>query len=246
MKPAQFLTLLKVPEIYKGKPLTEARREKAMNARLIGLGFGDNCPRCNGTGHYSYNAITGTTCFKCDGFRLVAPKLTRELYALVSDAVEAGKLDAYLADIRAKLSAEKAAKGATDAVMKAWSAYNLDSVYSWRKAGEEPYDSEIADRVNLPICEAYRRVSDIAKRVDSLAYKLSGGARNSKPLTGEERAALETERAQALADLVTARDEALSVNRSKKVLTARSIAPILAFTDPQRKPWSMRHATNSR
>jgi hypothetical protein len=53
-------------------------------------------------------------------------------------------------------------------------------------------------------------VSDIAKRVDSLAYKLSGGARNSKPLTGEERAALETERAQALADLVTARDEALS------------------------------------
>jgi uncharacterized protein YeaC (DUF1315 family) len=210
MKSAQFLTLLKVPEIYKGKPLTEAQREKAMNARLIGLGFGVDCPRCGGTGHYSYNAITGTTCFKCDGFRQVAPNLSPELYARVSDAVEAGKLDAHLSSVRARLSAERAAKGATDAVMKAWEAHNLDSVYSWRKAGNEPYHSEIADRVNLPMCEAYRRVSDIAKRVDSLAYKLSGGARNSKPLTDEERAALETERTQALADLITARDEALA------------------------------------
>jgi uncharacterized protein YeaC (DUF1315 family) len=210
MKSAQFLTLLKVPEIYKGKPLTEAQREKAMNARLIGLGFGVDCPRCGGSGHYSYNAITGTTCFKCDGFRQVAPKLTPELYARVSDAVEAGKLDAYLSSVSAKLSAERAAKGAADAVMKAWSAYNLNSVYSWRKAGDEPYDSEIADRVNLPMHDAYRRVSDIANRVDRFAYILSGGARNSKPLTGEERAPLETERAQALADLVTARDEALA------------------------------------
>lgn len=209
MKADKFLALLKVPAIYKGKPLTEERRERAMNARLLGLGFGVDCSRCGGSGHYSFNAIKGTVCFKCDGFRQVAPRLTNELYALVSDAVESGKLDAYLADIRAKLSAERAAKGATDAVMNAWSAHNLDSVYSWQKAGSEPYDSEISDRVNLPMRDAYKSVDEIARRVDSLAYRLSGGARNSKPLTGEERAAVETERAQALADLVTARDAAL-------------------------------------
>lgn len=27
----------------------------------------DTCSRCGGTGHYSYNQMTGTRCFKCNG-----------------------------------------------------------------------------------------------------------------------------------------------------------------------------------
>ena len=27
----------------------------------------ETCSRCHGTGHHSYNQITGTICFKCDG-----------------------------------------------------------------------------------------------------------------------------------------------------------------------------------
>jgi hypothetical protein len=32
------------------------------------------CHRCGGTGHYSYNQITGTTCFKCGGLKRVCTK----------------------------------------------------------------------------------------------------------------------------------------------------------------------------
>lgn len=209
MKADQFLTLLKVPATLAGKPVTEARRLQAMNARLIGLGFGVDCSRCNGTGHYSYNAISGTTCFKCNGAKFEAPKLTGELFASVSAAVDAGALDTYLANVRAKQAAEKAAKGALDAVMNAWSAYKLDSVYKWNLATSEPYHGDMSREVNAPMCAAYDKVSEIARRVDSLAWKLSGAARNAKPLTPEQRGALETERAQALADLIAARDAAL-------------------------------------
>jgi DnaJ-class molecular chaperone len=29
------------------------------------------CPRCDGTGHYSYNPIYGTVCLKCKGEKYV-------------------------------------------------------------------------------------------------------------------------------------------------------------------------------
>lgn len=29
------------------------------------------CPRCGGTGHYSYNPMYGTMCFKCEGVGFV-------------------------------------------------------------------------------------------------------------------------------------------------------------------------------
>lgn len=29
------------------------------------------CPRCGGTGHYSYNPMYGTMCFKCEGIGFV-------------------------------------------------------------------------------------------------------------------------------------------------------------------------------
>lgn len=29
------------------------------------------CPRCGGSGHYSFNLMTGTKCFKCHGAKLI-------------------------------------------------------------------------------------------------------------------------------------------------------------------------------
>ncbi len=219
MKADQFLVLLKVPATLAGKPVSDERRIQAMNARLFGLGFGVECSRCNGTGHYSYNLISGTRCFKCQGSKFEAPKLTQDLYARVSAAVESGALDAYLSSVRARLAVERAAKGATDTVMTAWSALKMDSVYSWIKAsqGVQP-DKDISNEVNAPMSAAYKRVSELATKADSIAYKLNGGARNSKALSNEERAALETDRAQVLADLITAREEALETIASKAAL----------------------------
>lgn len=41
------------------------------------------CPRCGGTGHYSYNQRDGTKCFKCWGKKFAIPKLSKKWIALV-------------------------------------------------------------------------------------------------------------------------------------------------------------------
>ena len=225
MKRDLFMSLLKVPATIKGKPVDELRRVQAMNARIFGLGFGVPCGRCGGTGHYSYNPMSGTRCFKCGGAKYEEPNLTRELYDRIEAAVKAGELDKYLAKVRDRQAAEKAAKGAVDAVMKAWQASGVSTAYDWMKAGQgiQPHRA-IADQVNKPMCDAYERVSRMAARVDSFTFKLSGGARNSKPLTSEQRDTLEAERAQAQAELIAARDEALAIIAEKAALIPGIIA----------------------
>jgi hypothetical protein len=34
----------------------------------------ESCSRCGGSGHYSYNSISGTRCFKCGGAKIVLTK----------------------------------------------------------------------------------------------------------------------------------------------------------------------------
>ncbi len=34
----------------------------------------ETCSRCHGSGHYSYNQMTGTTCFKCHGHKVAYTK----------------------------------------------------------------------------------------------------------------------------------------------------------------------------
>lgn len=44
------------------------------------------CSRCSGTGHYSYNAMTGSRCFKCNGAKEVLTKrgaVAQEYYRLL-------------------------------------------------------------------------------------------------------------------------------------------------------------------
>lgn len=43
------------------------------------------CSRCDGTGHYSYNPINGTTCFKCGGAKEVLTKKGAEAKKAVDD-----------------------------------------------------------------------------------------------------------------------------------------------------------------
>lgn len=37
----------------------------------------ENCNRCGGTGEYSYNSVTGSRCFKCNGAKLLLTKRGR-------------------------------------------------------------------------------------------------------------------------------------------------------------------------
>lgn len=41
------------------------------------------CPRCGGTGHYSWNQRDGTKCFKCYGHKYALPRLSKKWIALV-------------------------------------------------------------------------------------------------------------------------------------------------------------------
>ena len=41
----------------------------------------ETCGRCGGTGHYSYNQLTGSTCFGCNGKRVVFPSDSKALKA---------------------------------------------------------------------------------------------------------------------------------------------------------------------
>lgn len=211
-----FLDLLRVPAVLRGVAISDQKRDRALNARIIGLGFGVACSRCGGTGHYSFNQISGTVCFGCDGFREIAPKLTPELWAGMLPVVESGALDTYLANVRARQAAEKAAKGALDAVMNAWQACKLDDHYNWH-SNEQPH-RDISNLVNKPMSEAYTAVSQIAREIDRLTYALNGGSRNSKPLTQEQRAEFEAQRAAKMAEIVVARDAALALIAEKFAL----------------------------
>jgi hypothetical protein len=76
----------------------------AIQARLVKLGLGKTCGRCGGSGHYSYNQISGTTCFGCGGRGEVVRKLTQPLLTRAKAAVAEGKLDALL-EIQAQIKA---------------------------------------------------------------------------------------------------------------------------------------------
>lgn len=55
------------------------------------------CPRCLGTGHYSYHMTKGTVCFKCDGFKEIT--YTDAEYAAMLKRRKA-------ADVKAEMKAE--------------------------------------------------------------------------------------------------------------------------------------------
>lgn len=201
MTEADFFTLLNVVEMSDAK-----RRKTVLQARIVGLGMGDMCSRCHGSGHYSFNPVNGTTCFKCLGAGFMAPKLTNKLYAALEPIVASGKLDAYLDEVRARIALTKACKGATDAVMNAWKASEVSKAYDWSLAaqGVEPH-KRISNEINAPMCAAYNSTSDATSALESLQFKIK------RAETPELRDAIKAEIEVASNNLIKVRDESLAI-----------------------------------
>jgi hypothetical protein len=53
------------------------------------------CPRCDGTGHFSFNLVKGTVCFKCEGARYL---LVDEKKYMKAEAKRAARASATLAE----------------------------------------------------------------------------------------------------------------------------------------------------
>jgi len=91
--------------IVKGDDRAKAR---SVQSRLAALGYVKACGRCGGDGHYSYNQITGTRCFGCDGSGRQLIRITAEVLAEAVARQAAGELDAYFAANKARGDARRA------------------------------------------------------------------------------------------------------------------------------------------
>lgn len=87
----------------------------AIGARLHALGLTVPCSRCGGTGHYSFNQMDGTRCFKCRGSRVNVPALTAKLAARAAELVAAGGLVEYEATLIRRRDAKRAMPGLVEA-----------------------------------------------------------------------------------------------------------------------------------
>lgn len=136
--------------------------EKNAIARAAGLRVLSVCDRCGGSGHYSYNQISGTTCFKCAGLGQVKPTKRQQKEVLIDAqaAVNDGRLEVYLADrdMAAKV------KNALSATMKLWKDTGISSAYDWRSAyvssqtfTQRDYDIAV---INSKMAAAYSRVQE--------------------------------------------------------------------------------------
>lgn len=76
-------------------------------AVLWALGLREACTRCLGSGHYSRNSFGSTTCYRCNGRRESAAKLTRPVLEQARAKVAAGELDAARARGKARTEARK-------------------------------------------------------------------------------------------------------------------------------------------
>ena len=130
------------------------------------------CGRCGGCGRYSFNGHH-SVCYGCNGEGQRAPKAGEHATVIedAREAVDSGKLDAYLE----MLAAARRTKNARDIVLGAWKDTGIEKAYSWFKAVPShpefnQRDRDIAD-INARMARAYDAVSEasFAKKVDVLA-----------------------------------------------------------------------------
>lgn len=227
-----FLALLRVPTANTAPD----KVDRIVQARLIGLGHGRVCDRCGGSGHYSFNAIDGTTCFGCRGGGHVAQKLTAALYECVAADVAAGKLDTYFAEVRARAAAKKAAATAADRVMAAWRAVVAKFPYDWHLAAQKQQPHEdLADEVNKPMCDAYDKVTKLVNELDSMPYK------RGRCKTAEESKAVDATTETLRVQLLAAVDEAMQViaaaeRRGAEVMARHAVPAARAARDDSPSP----------
>jgi hypothetical protein len=134
----QFARTLKVPA-------TAHDQEAVVQARLAYLGYSDPCRRCGGSGHYSYNQVSGTRCFRCEGRKYEPARLTKQLLSQVRHDVGAGKLEPYLEELQHRRTAETAVKR----LMAAWGDTGISKL---RQGAAE--DQQLAN-VNRQMYEMY-------------------------------------------------------------------------------------------
>jgi hypothetical protein len=75
---------------------------------LWSLGLREPCSRCLGSGHYSRNSFGSTTCYKCNGRKTFAAKLTRKVLDAARAKVLAGELDELRRQAQVRAEARKA------------------------------------------------------------------------------------------------------------------------------------------
>lgn len=170
--------------------LPERKRRGAVALRLYHLGHGIVCTRCGGTGHFSFNLMDGTRCFKCGGAKYTMPKLSPRLLAVVQADVAEGKLEPYLKEVRDR----SMAKRACDIVMAAWEATGISKKYDWRKsaadkaAGVDSEDVRISN-LNARMCEQYTQVENAVRAYLSSEHQRQKTGKADGP-TAEEIARL--------------------------------------------------------
>lgn len=148
---AQFSGLLRIT-----KPLPDDRLTRTINARLVGMGLGDVCNRCGGSGRYSYNPVHGTTCYGCNGAGRHAPVLNAVTYERAMVAVESGALDSYFANAQRKARLGKS----IDITHAALAELKHIASESYRNFGH------LASQINhLALCAQLAKDPDVAAKL---------------------------------------------------------------------------------
>jgi hypothetical protein len=153
------------------------KQASIIQTRLVELGFGQDCARCWGSGHYSYNPMHGTVCFGCSGRGRVARKLTAKLLDEIA-ALPSEQIEAAIAAITERVRVRKLVETASSRVMSAWQASGVSAAYKWTNAypSSRTYserDEYIADTFNKPMHDAYDRIEKLAASVQFAAAKKS-------------------------------------------------------------------------
>lgn len=111
--------------------LFDVKSEKTIQTALYALGFRQPCNRCGGSGHYSYNQMTGTICFGCNGKKFVSMKLTRKILDEAKVKVDAGELVRIREVGAARVAARKTVDALEPAIQTAYDpigdAYTIGS-----------------------------------------------------------------------------------------------------------------------
>ncbi len=144
--------------------LSPKKQEGALLARVYALNLGKTCSRCGGGGNFSYNSISGTTCFKCHGSGQTAPKYTKKILQSAGVAVDNGDLDKYLKE----LGNRKTAKDADKKIMLAWSESGIGGLYSWlnvvtdKKKGINSFDVRFS-KINEIMFNQHKHISELSR-----------------------------------------------------------------------------------
>lgn len=198
-----FFSLLHVPAMDDA-----GARERRLQTRIIALGHGKSCGRCGGSGNFSFNVMNGTTCFGCRGSGYGKQELTPLLFDALKRDVDAGKLDSYLADLRAKADARKKATVACRQIEDLYR--KLTPQYDWMKAAIhiQPH-CDLANLVQVPLNAINDKIRWLKDQPESIACR--------KVKTPEERQLRDQDIQRALENLLAGAEE--SLREMEKLIT---------------------------